>query len=119
MDHNPEHGFLMLQDISRTTKLLGNDITITACAAIFDVTDYNARIYISESDMIYEFSAPMLVNKGIRCYFIMRYDLLRDISIALKYAISYYPDEESLGSGYDTTVGNLRQELKAQLRLRF
>ncbi|MCR5066083.1 MAG: hypothetical protein K6A67_10020 [Bacteroidales bacterium] len=119
MDHNPEHGFLMLQDISRTTKLLGNDITITARAAIFDVTDYNARIYISESDMIYEFSAPMLVNKGIRCYFIMRYDLLRDISIAFKYSISYYPDEESLGSGYDTTVGNLRQELKAQLRLRF
>lgn len=119
MDHSPEHGFLLLQDVSRTTSLLGNDMTITARAAIFDVTSYDARIYTSESDLLYEFSAPMLMNRGMRCYLVMRYDLSRDISVALKYAVTYYPEEESLGSGYDTTQGSIRQELKAQLRLRF
>lgn len=118
-DHSPEHGFLMLQDISRTTSFLGKDLTINARTAIFDVTGYDARIYSSESDLMYEFSAPMLMYRGMRSYLVVRYDLSNDISVALKYAVSYYPEQETLGSGYDTTTGSCRHELKAQLRLRF
>lgn len=119
MDHSPEHGFLMLQDISRTTTLGGKPLTVNARSAIFDVTAYDARIYSSESDLMYEFNAPMLMYRGMRNYLVVRYDLSDDISVAVKYAVTYYPEQEALGSGYDTTTGNHRHELKAQLRLRF
>lgn len=118
-DHSPEHGFLIMQDVSRTATVMGNDLTVTARAAIFDMTAYDARIYTSESDMMYEFNAPMLMNRGMRCYLVMRYDLSHDLSLAMKYAVTYYPGEETLGSGYDVTQGSVRQELKAQMRLRF
>ena len=119
LDHSPEHGFLMLQDIGRTFTLFGNEMTLSARASIFDISAYDARIYTYESDMMYEFSAPMMMNRGIRCYVVLRHDITKDLSLAFKYGISYYPEEESLGSGYDSTKGSSRHELKAQLRLRF
>ena len=119
LDHSPEHGFLMQQDIGRTFSLSGKELTISARASIFDISAYDARIYTYESDMMYEFSAPMLMNRGIRCYLLLRFDFSKDLSLAMKYGVSYYPEEDSLGSGYDITSGNSRHEIKAQLRLRF
>lgn len=119
MDHDAEHSFLLSQDVGRTLSIFGNELTVTARAAIFDVSAYDARIYTSESDLMYEFSAPMLMYRGMRGYIVVRYDISHDISVALKYAVSYYPEQESLGSGYDTTTGSTRHEIKAQLRLRF
>lgn len=119
IDHKPEHGLLLHQDVGRTFKLFGNDMTVNVRAAIFDVSAYDARLYISESDMLYEFGATMLMNRGMRNYLVIRYDLSHDLALALKYAISYYPEQESQGSGYDITLGSVRHEMKAQLRLRF
>lgn len=119
LDHDSEHGFLMMQDVGRTFKVFDNNMTISTRAAIFDISSYDARIYTSESDLMYEFNSPMLMYRGMRGYLVVRYDLSKGLSLALKYSVSYYPEQETLGSGYDTTEGGIRNEFKAQLRLRF
>ena len=83
------------------------------------VEGYDARIYMYESDMVYEFNVPMLMDRGLRCYCIYRQQISRDISFALKYAVTFYPDRAALGSGYDMIEGNIKHEVKAQLRLKF
>lgn len=119
LDHDSEHGFLLMQDVGRSFILFGNNMTVNARAAIFDITAYDAKIYTYESDLMYEFNAPLLMYRGMRGYIVTRYDISRSLSISLKYAVSYYPEQEKLGSGYDTIVKNRRHELKAQLCLKF
>ena len=119
LDHSPEHGFLLMQDIGRSMLLHGNTMSVAARAAIFDISAYDARIYVYESDMMYELGSLMLMNRGMRGYIVVRYDLTKELSLSLKYAATYYPEQETVGSGHDMTEGSSRHELKAQLRLRF
>lgn len=117
--HEPLQGFLAFQEVSYNSVGFTHPFAIALRMAIFDVEGYDARIYMYESDMVYEFNVPMLMDRGLRCYCIYRQQISRDISFALKYAVTFYPDRTALGSGYDMIEGNIKHEVKAQLRLKF
>lgn len=118
-DHAPQQGFLLSQEASYKTKVFDRNISLGGHVSVFDVTDYDARIYNYESDLLYELSAPMLMGRGVRCGMILRHDLSRTLSLAAKYTMAIYPENESLGSGYDRIEGPIRHEVKLQLRLKF
>lgn len=118
-DHDMQNGFLMFQDVSYNTTLKNRPLSLSTRLALFDVSDYDARIYAYESDLMYDSWVPMYNGRGIRCSMVVRHDLSSQISLAVKYAASFYPDQESIGSGYDITEGPLRQEFKVQMRLKF
>ena len=86
---------------------------------MFDISDYDARLYAYESDLMYEYSVPLFNGRGVRSYLICRYEISSRLSFAVKYALSYYPEQESVGSGYDAIAGNKKQEVKVQLRWHF
>lgn len=118
-DHSSERGFLVFQEVDYKAKIGGNLLVLGLRLSLFDISDYDARIYSYESDMLYEYNVPMFNGRGLRNYFIFRYELNSQLSIALKYAMAFYPDQESMGSGYEKTEGGKKQEIKAQLRWRF
>lgn len=117
--HEPLQGFLAFQEVSYNAVRLHHPFSIALRMAIFDIEGYDARIYMYESDMIYEFNVPMLMDRGLRCYCIFRQQISKDITFALKYAVAFFPDRTTLGSGYDIIEGNIKHEVKAQLRLKF
>lgn len=117
--HIPQRGYLLLQDVSYTTSSQRRPITITGRCAWFDITGYDARIYVMESDFTYESATPGLQGRGIRCYLVARCNLSPHWSVGAKYALSHYPDRETMGSGYDLIQGNIKQEIKIQLRLKW
>ncbi len=108
------YGFLAYQDVRYAplnTKFSGN-----IRLALFDTESFDTRIYAYENDVLYSFSIPGFQNKGTRFYINGRYKIKRGLDAWLKYSITKYNDTETVGSGLDAIDGNLRSEIKIQLR---
>lgn len=118
-DHSRERGFLVSQEVSYNASRIKHPFSLCGRIAAFDVSTYDARIFTYESDLMYEFAVPMLMGRGVRCYLVFRQDISRDLSFALKYAVSFYSNQDKIGSGYETIDGAFKHELKAQLRFKF
>lgn len=88
-------------------------------AVWFDVNGYNARIYLTESNLQYSYGIPMLSGRGLRTSAVVRYDISKWLNISLKYAWMVYPDQTSVGTGDAMTDGNHRQTWHLQLRWKF
>lgn len=112
-------GFLLFQEASWNGSVFSRALTVGARLSLFDVSAYDARIYSYERDLQYEYGVPMLTGRGLRGFLVCRYALMPNMVLALKYAVSFYPDIDAIGSGYEKTMGNKRQEIKLQLRLSF
>ena len=118
-DHSSQHGLLLFQEATYRATRLSRPFSLGVRLALFNVSGYDARIYTYESDLMYEFAVPMLTGRGVRGYFIYRHELGPRLSVAFKYAVSYYPDSESIGSGYDLIASDRRHDIKVQMRYRF
>lgn len=111
-----EHGSLVFQELSWNGDLFGRQAVFGARLSLFDVSDYDARIYSYESDLQYEYGVPMLMGRGLRGFVVCRYSVSPRVRVSLKYTMSYYPDQETVGTGYEKIEGNKKHEVRAQLR---
>jgi hypothetical protein len=91
----------------------------SAALAWFDVDGYYARIYISESNLQYAWNMPALYGRGWRGHAVLRYSVNERLQMAAKYALTWMPGEDSIGSGDSQTDGPCRQTWMLQLRWRF
>lgn len=110
-------GFLMYQDIIYSpdnSRLSGN-----MRFALFETEGFDTRIYAYENDVLYGFSIPGFQNKGVRYYLNARYNVKKGVDLWLKYSFTKYNDVETIGSGLDLIDGNLKSEIKLQLRYQF
>lgn len=87
-------------------------------AALFDVEGYYARIYHSESNLQYDWTMPALTGRGVRAYVLMRWRAGEHLTLAAKYALTWLPGVEAIGSGDARTEGPHRQRWTLQLRWR-
>ncbi len=110
-------GYLIYQDISyRPSKL---PAVFTGRLAFFDTYDYNSRIYAYENDVLYSFSVPAYYGRGMRYYLLVKYDILKNMSVWLRYSQSVYTDRNVISSGLTEIQGNTKSEVKVQLRYKF
>ncbi|MEJ7694992.1 helix-hairpin-helix domain-containing protein [Daejeonella sp.] len=114
---NKEFGFLSYQDV--IYKPLSSSFSGNVRFAIFDTQGFNSRIYAYENDVLYGYSVPAYQGRGLRCYLNGRYTVRRGIDVWLRYALSSYADQETVGSGYDIIKGSKRSDFKLQLRFQF
>lgn len=115
--YNASQGVLLFQDI--TYKPLKSSFTFNARIAFFDTDDYDARIYTYENDVLYAYSIPAFSGRGQRYYLNIRYKIVRGIDLWLRYASTVYTDLKTIGSGLDEIQGNIKSEIKAQVRFEF
>lgn len=113
----PTNGLLLYQDIKYHPKKV--PITLTARLAIFDIDDYEARVYAMESDFLYEYTSSMLMYQGLRTYILLRYDITPKLSIGAKYGITHYADRTAVGTGYEQIDNSHKQTVRVQLRWKF
>lgn len=118
-DHDGERGFLVSQEVNYHPTFARHPYTLGVRIALFDVSAYDARIFLYENDLMYEYSVPMLTGQGLRCHLIYRQELTSSLSVAFKCAVAYYPNRATIGSGHDEIEGNHRTDLKVQLRWKF
>lgn len=114
---SPVKGWLAFQDLRYETK--DNDLYIIGRYTIFDVDDYQARIFTYENDLLYTFSIPFFQDRGMRYYLLSRLNTGNGMSIWLKAGRTRYFNKSTVGSGYQIIQGNTQTTLKAQIRLKF
>ena len=112
-----ETGYLIYQDILFKAKSF--PVSFAFRYAIFDTESFNSRIYAYENDVLYAFSIPAYSNRGVRTYLTARYHVRRGVDLWLRYGLTYYDNLDTISSGLEEIQGNHRQEIKAQLRLKF
>lgn len=109
-----EHGFLMYQDIVH--RPLSSPLELTVRFALFETEGYDPRIYAYENDLIGVFSIPPYYGRGMRWYAMARVTPLRRVDVWFRYGAFIFQDQEVQGSGLQEITGNVRSDLKMQVR---
>lgn len=109
-----KYGALIFQDLMYTT--LFKTFSIAGRIALFSVDDYNARVYATEQDVLYQYSVPLYQNSGMRYYAVMHLRFNRRFDLWVKYSQTAYSNVTSIGSGLERINGNTLTDLRVQVR---
>ena len=109
-------GFLIYQDAR--VKLTRWPLTVTMRYALFDIPDYDSRIYVYEPEVLYGYSVPAYEGKGMRFCLVLHTQIGRNFNIWVRGGLTYYEGRNSIGTGLDQTPGNSRFEFTGQLMVR-
>ncbi len=112
-----EKGMMIYQDVN--FKPLSSPVSFSLRYALFDVGSFDTRIYTYENDVLYAYSIPSFSDKGSRFYIVLKYEPFKLMDIWLRFAQTYYTNRNTIGTGLDEIDGNVKTEVKAQVRLRF
>jgi len=115
--NTPQTGFMIFQDLK--FNKINVPFAFSTRIALFDVPQYDSRIYAYENDVLYQFSIPAFYNTGMRFYLNMQYKVSKNLQFWLRFAHTYYSDIKSIGSGNDTLESNKLYEIKMQMRVQF
>ncbi len=107
-----EKGFLIYEDIKFS---LLNNLTIYGRIILFDTDSFNSAVYEFENDLTGLFSNLAMYDEGIRYYVLIKYKVLKNISLSFKYAETYKPNERFLGSGNNRINGNVDNRMNFQI----
>jgi len=113
----PEQGILFLNEAS--WRPLQSPWQVTFRYAWFETTGYDSRIYAYEADVPGSYSVPAYYYTGSRVYALIRFNFSSSLSAWIKYVISVYENRDHIGSGYEEIEGNVKSEIKLQLRYTF
>src|SRR5918993_185224 len=108
-------GFALIQDFI----LDGGKLKLTMRYAIFDTDDYDNRQYSYENDVWLAYSIPAYYGSGVRKMAIIEYKVNKHFSLWLRYGHIRYQNVEFIGLGVDRIEGNAKDDVKAQLVIKF
>lgn len=109
-----QHGVLIFQDLVFTTA--NRKSQISARIALFNVDTYDARIYATESDVLYQYAVPLFQHAGTRYYMVWHQRLNKRIDCWIKYSNTTYSNVQSISSGLQEIKGNTLSDLRVQIR---
>ena len=110
-------GFLIYQDF--IFKSIASPLSFTSRFAYFDTDDFQSRIFAFENSVLYEFGIPAYFDQGIRYYINLRYRGIRNLTLELRYSKTHLTNRESFSSGNEFIDGDVRSEVKVQVRYGF
>lgn len=108
-----ENGWLVYADL--LYKPSPGKLSASLRLQYFNTDGYNSRIYAYEDDILYSYSIPVFYGKGYRYYINFNYDILKKISIWIRFAETYYTGKSVIGSGLDEIDKHTRTEVKLQI----
>ncbi len=111
------YGTLIYQDLK--FKLYRNKFTVNTRLALFDIDNFNARIYAFEDNVPYNYSVPMFQNSGVRFYLMASYKIAKNIKVFSRFSNTQYSNLKSIGSGLEQINGNTQSDLMMQLQMSF
>lgn len=110
-------GFLLTQTLSyRKPK---SPFSANFTFAVFDTDSYDERLYAFENDVLYAYSIPAYYYKGIRYIINLKYNIVRNLDLWVRYARTEYSNRNEIGSGLDLIEEKHKSEVKIQLRYKF
>lgn len=86
--------------------------------AMFDVPAFDARIFAYEYDVPLAFSAPAYYGRGARWVVTYQWKFSRWGDLSIKLSQTIYDDRETVGSGWEESLGSTRSQIRVQCRIR-
>ena len=111
------YGTLIYQDLK--FKFYKNKFGINTRLALFDIDQFNARIYAYEDNVPYTYSVPMFQNSGTRFYLMASCKITKNIKVFARFSHTQYNNIKSIGSGLEQINGNTQSDLILQLQMSF
>ena len=108
-------GYLIAQDVNLTFSRF----RLSTRYALFDTDGYDTRQYAYERDVLYAFSIPAFSGKGTRVYALLQFNVLRQLDMWVKYSLTHYRNQDTIGTGLETIEGSRRSDIKVQARYMF
>jgi hypothetical protein len=112
-----DNGIMAYQDIE--CHPFSVPVSLAFRIAWFNTGSYDSRIYAYEQDLSSGFSFAPLFMSGYRTYFLIRYDIRRNLTCRLRISQINYVGKESISTGLDKLEGSTRTEVKLQFTARF
>lgn len=100
-------------------KPVGLPISFNTRFALFDTDGYQVRFYNYENGLLYNFAVPAYYHRGSRFYLNVRYKGIRNLTLEARFAQLYWANQETVGSGLDSTGKPTRTEVSAQIKYQF
>nr|WP_255551781.1 helix-hairpin-helix domain-containing protein [Aridibaculum aurantiacum] len=117
VEERRQQGFLTYFDVAY--RPFGKPVSITTRLQYFETEGYDSRIYAFENDVLYSFSIPQFIGKGMRYYVNLNYDVSKKLTMWFRWAQTIYSNQNTIGSGLDRIDGNRRSEVKIQAMYNF
>jgi len=111
-----EKGLLLSQAIKWN---ISHSLMSQARLAVFETDSYASSIYEFEDEVPGAYSNPALYGRGMRWYFILRYQPFSKWSLAAKYAQTIKDGIKFLGTGLDEISGDSQTAVSIQMEARF
>jgi DNA uptake protein ComE-like DNA-binding protein len=111
-----EQGVLVSQAV---TWNVFHKLSVQARAAFFETESFDSSLYEFEDEVPGAYSNPALYGRGMRWYFILRYDVSSKIKFAAKYVQTVKEGVRSMGTGNDEIQGNSQSGVSMQVEVRF
>ncbi len=108
-----EQGWLIYQDV--LYRPAGFPLQATLRYALFDTEGWNSRIYAYENDVLYSFTVPAYYDKGERFYLMIKWSVLKNMNVWLRFAQTYFFNKCHIGSGADMINGHNKSDVKVQV----
>lgn len=115
LHENTTEGWALVQDISLT---MGR-FRFSGRHALFDTDHYDNRQYVYEHDAWLAYSLPAYYGTGVRNYALIEIKAHKQLTIWLRYARTRLLKAEEIGSGLDLIKGNMKNDVKFQVRFKF
>lgn len=112
-----DQGYLFYQDL--LVHPFGSRFSGNIRYAWFDTDGYDSRVYAYENDVLYGYSIPSYYYRGTRMYGNIQYKLAGQTTVWVKYAVTWFANRGTIGSGYEEITGSRKSELKIQFRFEF
>lgn len=84
--------------------------------AVFDIPDFENRIYVYENDVPLSFSIPALTSRGSRILVMLQKDIWDYVEISFRYSLSLFEQTQTRGTGNESVTGTTDPEITFQLR---
>lgn len=111
-----EDGYLIFQDVRFSP---GSNFNLYGRIIFFKTDSFNSAVYEYENNLTGVLTNLALFGEGIRWYILLRYRILRAITLSVKYSETFKPGETTLGSGDSEIEGNLDNRIGIQLDIKF
>lgn len=108
-NQDAHHGYMISQSIgfNKEQKPIRADLYV----AWFDTQDYFTRMYSYEKNILYAFNSNSFYGKGIRVATTLNCKVKSKLSLAAKFGLTKYLNQDTIGSGLDMIEGSLKTDL--------
>lgn len=105
-----DRGWCLSQSVAKNWNRCGINIGAT----LFDVSGYDARIYVYEKNLYNSFSSLNVYGRGWRLAAVGSVDVLAGLQCRVKVGVTHYNDRDQIGSGLQTINSPTKADVEVQ-----